>query len=197
MRKLILLLALASASIVPLGAAGAQDARVRTGASSVDRHPQTRPPKTAEEVMSGLSTAERAQKLREADLGTRKAFGDYQSEVAEARREGDSTDAAASEVLGVQAQSATREQIARFGEDTDERARELRDVGRATRRAFDKFQAAFWREQDLGEAAGAEARIAAYGVDTAAPVDGDVASDPSAPANAMAQGQQQSGDQDD
>ena len=199
MRKFILLLALASVSFVPIGVASAQDAGVRTGASSIDRHPQTRPPKTPEEVMSGLSTAERARKLREADLTTRKAFGDYQEAVAEARRDGDPTDAAAADVLAIQAQSATRAQIARFGEDTDERARELQKVGHATRRAFDKFQAAYWREQDLGQAAGAEARIAAYGVDTAtpAPVEGETAGDPSAPANPMAQGKQDSGDQDD
>ena len=181
MRYFFLLLALASVLIVPVGAASAQDARARTGASSIDRHPQTRPPKTPEEVMSALSTSERARKLREADLNTRKAFGAYQSEVAEARRDRDPTDAAATAVLGIQAQSATRAQIARFGEDTDERARELQKVGQATRRAFDKFQAAFWREQDLAEAAGAEARIAAYGVDTAPAA--QVATDPPAPAS--------------
>jgi len=197
--KFILLLAMASVVVVSAGAASAQSTGPRTGASSVDRHPQTRPPKLPEEVMSGLSTAERAQELRKANLNTRKAFGAYQSVVAEARRDRDPTDAAAAAVLAVEAQSATREQIGRFGEDTDERARELQDVGRATRRAFDKFQAAYWREQDLAEAAGAEARIAAYGADTpaAAPVAGDAASDPSAPANAMTQEAQESGDQDD
>jgi hypothetical protein len=195
----IVLLALASVLIVSTGAASAQDSGLRTGASSVDRHPQIRPPKLPEEVMRGLSTAERAQELRKADLNTRKAFGAYQAVVAEARRDRDPTDAAADAVLGIQAQSATREQIARFGEDSDERARQLQDVGRATRRAFDKFQAALWREQDLAEAAGSAARIAAYGADTPAapPAAGEAASDPAAPANAMAQEPQDSGDQDD
>src|SRR5687768_12202606 len=176
---------MASVLVVSTGVASAQD-RGRTGASTIDRHPQARPPKLPEEVMAGLSTAERAQKLREANETTRKAFAVYQAEVAEARRDGDPTDAAATEVLGLRAQSATREQIARFGEDTDERARQLQNIGRATRRAFDKFQAALWREQDLAEAAGAEARIAAFGADTPAPapVDGQAANAPPSPANA-------------
>ena len=197
MHRFILLLAMASVLVISAGAASAQ--LPRTGASSIDRHPQTRPPKLPEEVMAGLSTAERAQKLREANETTRKAFAVYQAEVAEARRDGDPTDAAANEVLGLQARTATREQIARFGEDSDERARQLQNIGRATRRAFDKFQAALWREQDLAEAAGAEARIAAFGADTPAPapVDGQAATAPPAPANAMAQEPPQSGDGDD
>jgi hypothetical protein len=215
MRRFVLPLAIASVLAAPLAlaqpagggvpavaaAAGVGNVRasaddgVRTGASDVDRHPRSRPPKTPEQVMAGLSTAERAQKLREADLNTRKEFGVYQSVVADARRDGDPTDAAVTAVLGIQAQSATRAQIARFGEDTDERARELRGVGRATRRAFDKFQAALWREQDLAEAAGPEARVAAYGADTAPAAQGNGAADPSAPANTMAQEPQESGDQ--
>jgi hypothetical protein len=197
MRNFILMLALAGVVVVPASVASAQDARARTGASSIDRHPQTRPPKTADEVMSGLSTSDRARKLREADLQTRKAFGAYQSVVADARRDGDPTDGAVADVLAVQATSATHAQIARFGEDTDQRARELQNVDQSTRRAFDKFQAAFWRQQDLAEAAGADARIAAFGVDTdtvpaapPAPADGVAVSEPSA------QEPQDSGDQD-
>jgi hypothetical protein len=167
MRKFVVVLALASVFVASSGVASAQY-RPRTGASSVDRHPQPQVPKTADEVMSPLSTAERAQKLRKADLETRKAFGDYQAVVAEARRDGDATDAAAADLLAVQAQSATRAQIARFGEDTDERVRQLEGVERATRRAFDKFQATFWRQQDLVAAAGAEAEMAAFGQVTGA-----------------------------
>jgi hypothetical protein len=165
MHKFVLPLVLASVLIVPV-TAGAQE---RTGASSVDRHPQPRAPKTPEEVMARLSTAERAKKLREADAQTREAFGKYQSVVAEARRDSDPTDADADALLAVQAQSATRAQISHFGEDSDERAQQLRNVGRATQKAFDKFQALLWREQDLAEAAGAEARVAAFGPEPAAP----------------------------
>jgi hypothetical protein len=188
MPKFIVLLALASVLAIPV-VAGAQE---RTGSSSVDLHPHARPPKTPEEVMSKLSTPQRAQKLREADLETRKLFGVYQSVVAEARHDGDPTDAAADAVLGIQAQSATRQQISGFGEDTDERAQQLRNVGKATRRAFDKFQAAYWREQDLADAAGAEARIAAFGEDTAKP---DTGSEQPQGADAVTQQNPESGDQ--
>lgn len=173
MRKFILLLAMAGVLVVPFGAASAQD-RVRTGSSSVDRHPQSRPPKTPEEVMAKLSTSERALRLRKADAETRKAFGEYQSVVAEAQRDGDATDAAALAVLGVSWESATRQQIRDFGADTDERARQLTGVDRATRRAFDKFQDKLWREQDLAEAAGIEARVAAFGPEPSAPVSAPV-----------------------
>ena len=169
MRKFILLLALASVVSFSFGAASAQD-RVRTGASSIDRHPQSRPPKTPEEVMARLSTSERALKLREADLETRKAFGKYQSVVAEAQRDGDPTDAAAAAVLGVSWEAATRQQISDFGADTDERAKQLTGVGKATRRAYDKFQDKLWRQQDLVAAAGTEAEIAAFGQATPAQV---------------------------
>jgi hypothetical protein len=169
MRKFILLLVLASVSVVSAGAASAQD-RLRTGASSVDRHPQARPPKTAAEVMAPLSTAERAKRLRKADLDTREAFAEYQSVVAEARRHGEPTDAAAPAVLGVTAQAATRDQISAFGAESDERARQLAAANRATKRAFDKFQSALWRELDLVDAAGAEARVAAFGPDAPAQV---------------------------
>jgi hypothetical protein len=178
MRKSILLLAIASVLVTPVFA-GAQE---RTGAGSVDLHPHSQPPKTPEEVMAGLSTAQRAQKLLEADATTRKAFGAYQRVVAEARLDGDPTDADATAVLATQAQSAPREQVLHFGEDSNERAQQLRDVGKATRRAFDKFQAAVWREQDLAEAAGPDARVAAFGADTA-------------PANPVAQDQPAATDQ--
>jgi hypothetical protein len=178
MRKYILLLAIASALVVPV-VAGAQE---RTGASSIGLQPHSQPPKTPEEVMAGLSTDKRAQKLLEADANTRKAFGAYQKVVAEAQHDGDRTDAAAAAVLAVQAQSAPRAEVLHFGEDSDERAQQLRDVGRATQRAFDKFQAAVWREQDLAEAAGPEARVAAFGPEAA-------------PANPVAQDQPAATDQ--
>jgi hypothetical protein len=169
MRKSILLLAIASAFFVSFGAASAQE-MPRTGSSTIGRHPQARPPKSAAEVMAPLSTSERAQQLRKADLETRKAFGEYQAVVADAQRHGDATDAAAAAVLGVQAQSATREQISSFGAESDERARQLAGVNRATRRAFDNFQKVLWRELDLVDAAGTEARVAAFGPDTTAQV---------------------------
>jgi hypothetical protein len=159
MRNYILPLALASALVVPVLAS----AQERTGSGSVEMHPHSQPPKTPEEVMAGLDTAKRAQKLREADATTRKAFGAYQKVVAEARLDGAPTDTDASAVLAVNAQSAAREQVMHFGEDSNERAQQLRDVGKATRRAFDKFQAAVWREQDLAEAAGPDARVEAFG----------------------------------
>jgi hypothetical protein len=167
MRKSILLLAIASVFFVSAGAASAQG-MPRTGTSSVDRHPQPRPPKSAAEVMAPLSTSDRAQQLRKADLETRKAFGEYQSVVADAQRHGDRTDAAAAAVLAVPAQVATREQIGHFGAESDERALELAGVNRATRRAFDDFQKTLWRELDLIDAAGAEAKVAAFGPDPVA-----------------------------
>ena len=173
MRKSILLLAIASALVVPV-IAGAQE---RTGSGSVEMHPHTQPPKTPEEVMAPLDTAKRAVKLREADANTRKAFASYQKVVAEARLDGDPTDTDATAVLAVNAQSAPREQVLHFGEDSNERAQQLRDVSKATRRAFDKFQSAVWREQDLAEAAGPDARVAAFGPEPA-------------PANPVAQDQQ-------
>lgn len=140
---------------------------VRTGTGDVDRHPRSRPAKTPEQAMFGLSTSERAQLLREADLKTRTAFGEYQSVLARALRDGDPTDAAATAVLGVQAQTATRERIIGFGADTAERAQQLKDADRATRRAFGRFQSALARELDLAAAAGAEAEASAFGQDTA------------------------------
>jgi hypothetical protein len=121
---------------------------------------------TPEQAVFGLSTAERASLLRDADLATRKAFGKYQSALAKARAKRDHAEHGTDAMLS--AEAASRQQIASFGADTAARARELQDADRATRRAFGKFQSTLAREQQLTVAAGAEAEASAFGQDTAA-----------------------------
>lgn len=114
-----------------------------------------------EQAMFGLSTAERAKMLKDADLDARKAFGAYQAALAKAKGEqGEGEDA-------LEAMSASRSELAAFGADTKARAAELKDADRRTRRAFGKLQSALARAQGMERAAGAASVHAAFGQETA------------------------------
>lgn len=123
--------------------------------------------RTPEQAMFGLSTAERAKLLKDADLETRKAFGSYQSALAKAQSRHDAnstTDA----TTGLDAGTVTIAQLSAFAADTRARAQEQKNADRATRRAFGSLQSALAREQGLQQAAGPVAVNAAFGVQTAA-----------------------------
>lgn len=120
---------------------------------------------TPEQAVFGLSTAERAKLLKDADLETRKAFGAYQASLAKAKAKakgGEDVDA-----MTVEADSLTQAQLDAFGTDTQARAMELKGADRATRKAFGTFQSALARERALARAAGAASVNAAFGADTA------------------------------
>lgn len=114
---------------------------------------------TPEQALFGLSTADRAKLLKDADLETRKAFGAYQATLAKAQGDGGTTT--------LTADSVTHAQLSTFALDTQTRAQELRSADRATRKAFGKFQSAMARQQALERAAGAASVNAAFGLDTA------------------------------
>lgn len=101
---------------------------------------------TPEQALFGLSTADRAKLLKDADLETRKAFGALQTSLA--RANGDSARTARRNAM-----AATYEEMASFGSQTAARAQELQSANNATRRAFGEFQAALARQQGLRRAA--------------------------------------------
>jgi hypothetical protein len=160
MRKTILLLALAAVLAAP--AALAQS-------GSVSRFPgktSHAPPPTAEERLRTQDAAGKAQLLREADLATRKAFAVYQAALAKAKDKGKAPGADA--VLALDAALATRAQVHAVADDMTDAGLALQDATNATRTAFQKFTYALDDQKALERAAGAEARIAAFGVDVGA-----------------------------
>lgn len=143
-----------------IGRSHAIDARAR---ADLRRHNA----QTPEQAIFGLSTAERAKLLKDADLETRKAFGAYQSALARAQARHDAgTTAEATAQLD--AGTASFSQLNAFAADTQARASEQKNADRATRRAFGKLQSALAQEQGLQQAAGPLALNAAFGTQTAA-----------------------------
>jgi len=113
-----------------------------------------------EQALFGLSTAARAQLLKDADLETRKAFGTYQAALAKAKaKRSDGSTALASEAM-------TSADLQTFGADTQARARELKGSDRTTKQAFGTFQASLARQQALERAAGSTSTTAKFGTET-------------------------------
>ncbi len=129
------------------------------GRSKAEMHRENA--RTPEQALFGLSTAERAKLLKDADLDARKAFGAYQSALAKAKHEQGAGEAS------LDAMRASRSEMASFGADTQARAVELKDADRSTRKAFGKLQAALARAQGLERAAGQASVQAAFGQETA------------------------------
>lgn len=113
---------------------------------------------TPQQAMFGRSTAERARMLKDADLATRQAFGQYQSSLAKSQGNSHApvSDATQNQV-----------QIYHFVADTSARAKELKGADIATRTSFGAIQASLAREQGLERAAGTVALNAAFGQQTA------------------------------
>jgi len=121
-------------------------------------------PKTADERMAPLDTASRARLLLDADQATRKAFAAYQEALAHAQEKGDVSGADA--VLAIPAATAPRAAIRAVGDDMSNAAAKQQDATRGTRNAYQKFTAALDDEQQLMGAAGPQAMLAAFGVES-------------------------------
>lgn len=113
----------------------------------------------AEQAQFGQDTAERAKALKDADLETRQAFGDYQAALARQKS------------LEADANSANAGNNA-FGQDTAARARALKEADLETRKAFGALQAAAAKAKALGSTveivttANASSDNASFGLDT-------------------------------
>lgn len=114
-----------------------------------------------EQAMLGLSTAERARLLKDADLETRQAFGAYQAALAKANRDGDT------DTVEPSAAAVSLAELDAFAADTQARAREQKGATREARKAFGAFQSALAREQALLRAADPASANAAFGMETA------------------------------